>query len=326
VARHSRGAGLSARDGLLAMKARASIRPALPQSRDITEMRAPRANLGIVLVLLAGVLWSLQGYFVRLIDDADAPQIIFWRNYGQFVTLILMLTILQRGRLLTAFRRAGGLAVVGGMCQAMSTVVIIYAFLLTSIANVMFILGIAPFFAALMAWTLMGERVGRVTWAAMTVALLGVGVMVFQGLEPGHLLGNLYAFIAALGFAGLTVVLRWGRRVEMLPTLCYGGALGMLAGLVLTGGAVAISLHDAAVAFIMGAFILAIGMLAFVRGARHVPAGILAFLTMTEIVLSPVWPWIGMNEIPKPLTILGGAIILAAIAGQALHASFRRAR
>lgn len=298
-------------------------RRALPQGRDITEMGAPRPNLGVVLVLLAGVLWSLQGLFVRLIDEADAPQIIFWRNYGQFVTLIVVLTVLQRGRLLTAFRRAGGLAVVGGLCQATSTVVIIYAFLLTSIANVMFVLGTAPFFAALLAWALMGERLSRAAWLAMTVALLGVSVMVFQGLTPGSLLGNLLAFIATLGFAGLTVVLRWGRRVEMLPTLCYGGGLGMLAGLVLTGGAVAISLHDAFFAFIMGAVILAVGMLAFVRGARYVPAGILAFLTMTEIVLSPVWPWIGVGEVPTAPTIIGGAIILAAIAGQALHATWR---
>ncbi len=298
-------------------------RPALPRVRDITEMRAPRPTLGIVLVMLAGVLWSLQGLFVRLIDEAEAPQIIFWRNYGQFVILMVALTILQRGRVLRSFRRAGGLALVGGLCQASSTVVIIYAFLLTSIANVMFILGAAPFFAALMAWALMGERLSRATWIAMTVALLGVGVMVFQGLEPGHLLGNFLAFVATLGFAGLTVVLRWGRRVEMLPTLCYGGGLGMLAGLALTGGAVAISLHDAAIAFFMGAFILAIGMLAFVRGARYVPAGILAFLTMTEIVLSPVWPWVGVGEVPTALTILGGVIILAAIAGQALHTAWR---
>lgn len=307
------------------MKGSESGRRSLPQGRDITEMGAPRPIFGIVLVMLAGVLWSLQGLFIRLIDESAAPQIIFWRNYGQFVTLIVALTILQRGRLLTAFRRAGGLAVVGGLCQVTSTVVIIYAFLLTSIANVMFVLGTAPFFAALLAWALMGERLSRAAWIAMTVALLGVGVMVFQGLAPGHLLGNFLAFIATLGFAGLTVVLRWGRRVEMLPTLCYGGGLGMLAGLALSGGAIVISLHDAAIAFVMGAVILAIGMLAFVRGARYVPAGILAFLTMTEIVLSPVWPWIGVGEVPTGLTILGGAIILAAIAGQAIHAAWRRA-
>jgi drug/metabolite transporter (DMT)-like permease len=307
------------------MKGSESGRQSLPQGRDITEMGAPRPIFGIVLVMLAGVLWSLQGLFIRLIDESTPPQIIFWRNYGQFVTLIVALTILQRGRLLTAFRRAGGLAVVGGLCQVTSTVVIIYAFLLTSIANVMFVLGTAPFFAALLAWALMGERLNRAAWIAMTVALLGVGVMVFQGLAPGHLLGNFLAFIATLGFAGLTVVLRWGRRVEMLPTLCYGGGLGMLAGLALSGGAIVISLHDAAIAFVMGAVILAIGMLAFVRGARYVPAGILAFLTMTEIVLSPVWPWIGVGEVPTGLTILGGAIILVAIAGQAIHAAWRRA-
>jgi hypothetical protein len=37
---------------------------------------------GVVLVLLAGSFWSLGGLFVRLIEGADAWQIILYRSSG----------------------------------------------------------------------------------------------------------------------------------------------------------------------------------------------------------------------------------------------------
>ena len=44
------------------------------------------------------------------------------------------------------------------------------------------------------------------------------------------------------------------------------------------------------------------------------------FLAMLEVVLSPVWVWLVVNEQPAKATLIGGAIILAAISFQALSA------
>jgi drug/metabolite transporter (DMT)-like permease len=58
-------------------------------------------------------------------------------------------------------------------------------------------------------------------------------------------------------------------------------------------------------------------MMLFTAGSRHVPAAELALLSLTEVILSPIWVWLWVGEIPSLATLAGGAIVLAAIVGRA---------
>ena len=56
----------------------------------------------------------------------------------------------------------------------------------------------------------------------------------------------------------------------------------------------------------------------FTFGARHVRAGEASLLSNFEIVLGPIWVWLVVSEVPSASTLLGGAIIIVAVMGQAL--------
>jgi drug/metabolite transporter (DMT)-like permease len=279
--------------------------------------------MGAALILMAGALWSLQGLLIRLIEVASPEQIVFWRNLGQFAALMAALAYRSRGRVVLAFRTAGPVAVLGGVCQMISSVTVVFAFVNTTVASVVFIMSASPFMAAILAWIFLGERLRRATLLFMTAGLMGVGVMMAEGLAGGGLLGNFYALICTLGFAALSVVLRWGRRIDMLPAVCWGGGLGTVAGLVLCGGEVSVPLADGFIAVAMGAGLVSVGLIAFTAGARYVPAGVLAFLSLSEVVLAPVWAWLGVDEVPSVVTLVGGAIVLGAIILEA-SANLRR--
>ena len=60
------------------------------------------------------------------------------------------------------------------------------------------------------------------------------------------------------------------------------------------------------------------GLLIYTAGSRHLPAAELALLALTEVVLGPIWVWLGIGETPSLATLSGGAVVLAAIAGNAL--------
>ncbi|WP_162542961.1 EamA family transporter, partial [Klebsiella pneumoniae] len=77
----------------------------------------------------------------------------------------------------------------------------IYAIQATTVANAMFLFAAGPFFAALLGWIVLRERVRRATWFAMIVGACGIGIMVWNGIEAGHLAGNVSAVVAGLGFA-----------------------------------------------------------------------------------------------------------------------------
>ena len=41
---------------------------------------------------------------------------------------------------------------------------------------------------------------------------------------------------------------------------------------------------------------------------------------LSEIVLGPIWAWLGVGEVPSPMTLLGGAIVIGALFWQTLSA------
>ena len=75
-----------------------------------------------------------------------------------------------------------------------------------------------------------------------------------------------------------------------------------------------------------GIFISAVCNGLFTLAARHLPAAELTVLSMVESVLSPFWVFLFLNEIPTLLTIIGGAVIMAAISFQAFLPSRDRSR
>jgi drug/metabolite transporter (DMT)-like permease len=67
----------------------------------------------------------------------------------------------------------------------------------------------------------------------------------------------------------------------------------------------------------MGTVQLGLGSLCYAYAARHLPAAPLQLLALAELVMSPVWVWLVVDEVPSTATLAGGAMILAATAFQA---------
>jgi len=290
---------------------------------------------GVALVALAGAFWSLGGVLVRWIEAASAWQIIFYRSIALALTLAVIVAVRHRGRLLAAFARAGWNGLLAGACLSGGFMGFILALSHTTVANAVFMLGVTPFVAAVLGWWWLGEPVRRATWLAMAIACLGVATMVANGIAIGTALGNGLALGTALCFATFSVLLRRGREQDMLPCVAHAGIVAFLvSGLLLTlglGGApsdglasLAIGSRDLVLCLIMGSVQVGTGLTIYTLGARHVPAAELTLLSLTELALAPIWVWLAVGEVPTPLTLAGGGIIMAAIAYQALSGARRR--
>lgn len=269
------------------------------------------------MVLFAGIVWSLQGFTIRMFESASSEQIVFWRAVSQLLVVFALVAVISRGRVIRAFRRAGTAAFVGGICHLMASTAFIFALGHTTVANVTFFLAASPLFAAVIAFAVMRERIAVRTFVAMLVALLGIGVMGSEGVFGGSLAGQIYSFVTMLGFAGMAVVARWGGGLHMLPMTLWGAMFTVAAGFALSRGEVGVPLEEVGVAFISGGVLTTAGAALFLMGGRYVPAGVLAFLTLTETVLGPLWVWIGFDEVPSAYTFAGGAIVFAALVGEA---------
>jgi drug/metabolite transporter (DMT)-like permease len=74
----------------------------------------------------------------------------------------------------------------------------------------------------------------------------------------------------------------------------------------------------------MGVFQVGLGLVVYTIGSRVVPAAELVLLSMTEVLLGPLWVWIFVGETVSFYTLLGGAILMLAIAGNAVSGLRRK--
>ena len=282
---------------------------------------------GLVLVLMAGAMWSTTGIGIRLIETASAWQILFYRSLGLVGFLLVFLTYRSSGQPLGAFARSGTTAVYGGVALVAAFVGSVLAIRNTTVANAMFLFASAPFFAALLGWLILKERVRPATWAAIAVAICGIGIMVADAISAGQLWGNAAAVLSALGFAFFALALRWGRANDMMPVLFYGALFTTLitgAVCLANGDGLSVSVNDGLISLALGVVVLGGGMSIFIVGSRVVPAAELALLAMTEVLLGPFWVFIFMGETAGLFTWIGGAVLLSAIVLNALS-GLRRA-
>ena len=279
-------------------------------------------RLALLLVIASAVANSANGLIVRSMDSAGGWQIIFYRSCFLAGALCIVFVVQSGGRIRTALRELRPWALLGSLAIAVVNTCFILAMTRTTVANAMFVLSAAPFFAALLGRIVLGETVERGVWVAMSVALAGIGVMVWDGLGAGTLIGNSLALVAALSFGSFVVVLRKGRGVNMLPVVIIGTALGGLNAAFMSGFALAVPFHDAVLLFLWGAILSGTVHVIFTWSSRHVPGAELTLLILIEFILSPMWVWLVIDERPSPATLIGGALVIASVASRAIL-SFR---
>lgn len=283
---------------------------------------------GVALVLGAGILWSSIGLVVRQIEEAGAASVMFWRSAGLLPVLWAFLHWRTGGRVVASMRAMGLPGLVGAIGLVAAYAGALYALQATTVANAVFLYSAAPFFAALLGWLALGERVPLTTWVAMGLAGAGIFVMIGGGIEGGRMDGNIAALISAAGFAVFSVSLRWGHVEDSLPIVLMGGILSMIAafGLApLLGQTVVANPHDIAVSMALGAVVLTGGMMLYTYGSKALPTAELTLMSSIENILAPIWVWLLLGETASSATLLGGAMVLAAVMGNAVMGARRQA-
>ncbi|MEM6590131.1 MAG: DMT family transporter [Pseudomonadota bacterium] len=297
------------------------------QTTLTSKQAQPDRRLGLIYVFMAGILWSTVGLGIRMIEEAVVWQILLYRSMSLSLFLYIVIRLRSGEGPFAQLYRMGWPAAIAGLSLVAAYAGGIFAIQSTSVANAMLLFASAPFMAAVLGWIVLREGVRWATWIAIVVAICGVGVMVAGEGDSGAMLGNLAALGSAFGFAVFTVALRWGRSGEMLPSVFLSGIFGIvIMGIVCvaSGLPLVLSVQDGGIAVGMGVFQVGAGLILYTLGSRSLPAAELTLLSLAEVVLGPIWVWIFLGEVAGANTLLGGAILLAAIVGNAVSGMRRR--
>ena len=278
------------------------------------EARAHRR--AIALMASAATLWSIAGVVTRQLESAGRWEVAFWRSVfaAGFVLAALLFT---RGRSLRdALRANGGYVVLSGAMWAVMFTAFMLALMTTSTANTLIVNSIAPLLTALLARAVLREPIAPRTWAAITLAIAGMLWMFgsgFTGGDPRHAAGMLIALAVPLAAAVNFITLKHaGRSVDLIPAVLLGAVFSAMLTLPFALPLRA-NAHDLALLALLGCFQLGLPCMLMVRASRHLSAPEIALLALLEVVLGPLWAWLGAGETPAAATLAGGALVIAAL-------------
>lgn len=282
---------------------------------------------GVVLVAAAAIVWSFGGVIARYLHLTDSWAIVFWRS--AFAAAFLLVFMLVRDGFKGTVALLGQIRLPGlgvALCFVVASTSFIVALAHTTVANILLIQAGAPLMAALITWVLFGEQISRSTWVAIAAVIAGIAVMV-SGSFSGQVswLGDGLALAISLAMAVATVITRRHAHVRMTPAVF----LAMLIACAISSWMSPpqwVGRADAAFLFAFGALNLGLGLALFVTGARLIPAALGGLVGSIEPVLGPLWVWLVHAETPGPRTLLGGAMVIAALVSHLAFDWYRQSR
>ena len=299
-------------------------------THDIPVRSGSRLGSGLVLAVTSAASFGLSGSLARGLLDTGwtAGAAVTARILIAALALALPAYVTMRGRwgllranatLVTTY----GLVAVAG-CQ----LCYFYAVAHMQVGVALLIEYTAPVAVITWLWLRHGRAPGRLTMAGAAVALVGL-VLVLDLLSGADLsvVGVLWALGAMIGAATYFVMsAEEGNGLPPLALAAGGLIVGaitlLLAGLV---GLVPMATSSEAVEFVGATVawwvpVLALGVItaavAYVTGiaaGRRLGSRLASFVALSEVVMSLVFAWLLLGELPRPVQLLGGVVILAGV-------------
>lgn len=267
-----------------------------------------RYATGVLLLIAAAITYSTAGLFTKGVA-AGAWAVIFWR--GLFAAGAAFAWIVTQRRTRTEFARMGAAGWTVVWVGALGQAAFIAAFKLTSIANVALIYAAAPLIAGVLAWVLIGERIGRRTLLGALGALVGVAIIVGGSLGTVQLLGDGLALVMTVVMAAIMVIYRARPDTPSAGPAVFQ-SLVLLPLAFSLGAPLAVAPVEIGILAAFG-LLFAIASVTLAEGAKRVPSGQTALLSALETPLAPLLAFAVLAEVPSIPTLVGGTVVLIAV-------------
>ena len=277
-----------------------------------------------LLITGIGVLVLTPDTLLIRLADLDVWTITFWRDLSLGLVLMLGIAVFYRRATIRVFLAMGWAGLSVALLFGTNGILFVVAISNTGVANTLVIFATTPVIAALLSWIFLRERVGLELWLVIFLSCAGIALVVWDGVGRGTLLGDLAAVSVAITMAGVFVILRAARAINLIPATALGS---LVAGLAVLAVASPLDVPWGSAGYVaaMGLFVLPVSFGLITLGPRYLPAPEVALLMLLETVLGPLWVWLVLNEEPPLLTLVGGGIVLATLAGHSAY-QLRRSR
>ena len=267
------------------------------------------------LALLGALVITPDTLLIRL-SGLEGWSLTAWRGLLCGITLIIIWSQLAQGHLREDLKQIKSMSFgIIFIASAINNVTFNFAVIETSVTIVLTVIATGPILAAGLSFYLLKEITSLNTWITIILTLFGVLIVIFNGntanaAPMGNIyIGGLLGFICAFGLAIVFVFTRKSPSVPILLAIALGNIFSGTIGLVLSSTD---ALFNGLLwpVLLMGFCVMPIAMAMLSIAPRYTAATNVSLFMLLELVLGPFWVWLGTNEQPGPMMIVGATIVL----------------
>lgn len=261
------------------------------------------------MILAAALLWSTSGLGIKAVPEPPL-KVAAYRSVFAAVALLAFF----RPRV----RRPSGAFVIAVLSYTATLITFVTAVKWTTAANAILLQYCGIIWILLFSPLVLNEKPGWRDTVAIVVAFMGMLLFFVQQLETRGAAGNLMAVVSSLCFATLMLSLRRERGVGAEAAVVYGNVVVVAVLLPFLAKDFSIEPRSLWILALMGVFQIGLAYVCFVRGLKYVTATKAALTGMIEPIANPLWVFLFLGERPDPTAMIGGAIVLGAVAWRSL--------
>lgn len=284
---------------------------------------------GLALALVSAAAFGSSGPFAKaLLDSGWSPgAAVTARIGGAALVLLVPSLLLLRGRWHVLRRHAGLLVTYGVVAMAAVQLAFFNAVTTLSVGVALLLEYLGVVLVVVWLWIRHGQRPRRWTLAGVVLAVAGLLLVLDLGGASVDLGGVLWGLGAAVGLAAYFVlsareatglpplVMACGGMVVATVALLAAGAAGVMP---MTAGTDDVVLAGAVVPWwapVLELVLLA-AVVAYATGiaaTRRLGSKVAGFVGLTEVMFSLLFAWLLLGELPVPVQLAGGALIVAGV-------------
>jgi len=261
-------------------------------------------NRAILLLVLAGSLWSLGGVLIKSIDW---PPLAISGLRGGIAAIVIYLY--SRGNKITISRSK----IVAACCYALVVTLFVMANKLTTAGNAILLQYTAPIYVALFGYMFLGEKSSLIDWMTIVILLTGLGFFFIDELTLDGFTGNILAILSGMSFAALTLLLRKQKDESPSDSILFGNILTLIIGLPIISTSISIEIKPIILVLLLGVFQLGIPYILYTMAIKHVKALDAIIFPIIEPILNPILVFFILGENLGPWAFLGGSLVLGGV-------------
>jgi drug/metabolite transporter (DMT)-like permease len=268
---------------------------------------------GILAMLLAVAVFSGMDAQLKLLAGHYGPmQVAFLRGVASLP--FILLPVVVRGRIARLRPVNIRLHLLRGLLSVLMLGSFIYAVRESSLATTYSIFMCAPLVVAAISVPLLRERVSRAQWIAIAIGLAGVLLMIAPRRGDQWVsVGALAAVIAVAAYSLAAVSIRVLSRTDSTESMVFWFSLLLSIGAGLLAIPKWVPLLAAHWPLFVGIGVTgAIGQHFITEAFRRAPAAVVAPFEYTALLWGVILDFTIWGVLPGSVTLVGGAIVIAA--------------